>query len=90
GRSNLKMLVGGEALDAQLARELLERGGALWNLYGPTETTVWSTACQIPRDFEKITIGRPIGNTQIYILDERMEPVPVGVRGDLYIGGDGV
>jgi len=90
GRSGLKMLVGGEALDAQLARELLKRGDTLWNLYGPTETTIWSTARRIPRDFEKISIGRPIGNTQIYILDERMEPVPVGVRGDLYIGGDGL
>jgi amino acid adenylation domain-containing protein len=90
GRPGLRMLVGGEALDAQLARELLERGDTLWNLYGPTETTIWSTAVRIPRDFAKISIGRPIGNTQIYILDERMEPVPVGVRGDLYIGGDGL
>jgi amino acid adenylation domain-containing protein/non-ribosomal peptide synthase protein (TIGR01720 family) len=90
GRFGLKMLVGGEALDAQLARELLKRGDTLWNLYGPTETTIWSTACRIPPDFERISIGRPIGNTQIYILDERMEPVPVGVRGDLYIGGDGL
>jgi amino acid adenylation domain-containing protein len=90
GRPGLKMLVGGEVLDAQLARELLKRGDRLWNLYGPTETTVYSTSCQISRGFEKITVGRPINNTQIYILDERMAPSPVGVCGEIYIGGDGL
>ena len=61
----------------------------VWNLYGPTETTIWSTAQQIESG-SAISIGRPIANTQIYILDKFHEPVPVGVAGELMIGGDGV
>ena len=90
GVAGLKILVGGEALDAGLARQLLERSTELWNLYGPTETTVWSTACQVQRGVERISIGRPIANTQVYLLDEYLEPVPLGVPGELYIGGCGV
>jgi acyl carrier protein len=59
-------------------------------MYGPTETTVWSTICEINRETETITIGRPIANTQIYILDQNLEPTPIGVAGELYIAGDGV
>ena len=61
---SLKMLVGGEPLDIDLARQLLQHGGSLWNLYGPTETTVWSTAGQVDQGFDKITVGRPIANAQ--------------------------
>ena len=78
------------SVDGGLARALLDRGGSLWNLYGPTETTIWSTACRIEPGFERISIGSPIGNTQVYLLDEYFQPVPVGVPGELYIGGAGV
>jgi aryl carrier-like protein len=62
----------------------------LWNLYGPTETTIWSTVCKIVPGPEPISIGRPVSNTQIYLLDGQLEPVPVGVPGELHIAGDGV
>jgi len=90
GRPGLKILCGGEALPLDLARQLLPRGASLWNLYGPTETTIWSTVCKIEPGDEVVTIGRPIANTQIYLLDPRLQPVPVGVPGELYIGGDGL
>jgi aspartate racemase len=86
----LKMLCGGEPLSRDLADALLDRGGELWNMYGPTETTIWSSWQQIRRDGIAPSIGRPAANTQFYILDARRQPVPVGVRGELYIGGDGV
>jgi natural product biosynthesis luciferase-like monooxygenase protein len=85
------MMVGGEALPLELARELRSLvGGAVTNMYGPTETTIWSTTHSVAEGDETVPIGRPIANTQIYILDDRMQPVPVGVPGELYIGGDGV
>ncbi len=90
GPGAMKILVGGEALDTGLARQLLDRCAELWNLYGPTETTVWSTVCQVQRGVDRISIGRPIANTQVYLLDEYLEPVPLGVPGELYIGGHGV
>jgi len=90
GLPGLKMLVGGESLETELARVLLDRGASLWNLYGPTETTIWSTVCEIRGDFERISIGRPIDNTNVYVLDDRLEPVPVGVAGELLIAGAGV
>lgn len=80
---------GGEAMRRDLAAALLERVGELWNLYGPTETTVWSTAFQIV-DLAQIRIGKPLGNTQVYLLDANLEPVPVGVAGELYLSGAGV
>ncbi|HLF25329.1 MAG TPA: amino acid adenylation domain-containing protein [Anaerolineae bacterium] len=86
----LKMLCGGEALPVDLARQMLERGGALWNMYGPTETTIWSSVCLIEADAEWIPLGHPIANTQFYILDAQRQPAPIGVPGELYIGGDGV
>lgn len=85
----LKVLCGGEALPPNLAKELCTDGREMWNLYGPTETTIWS-ACARLTNGARITIGRPIANTQIYILNNYFEPVPVGVAGELYIGGDGV
>jgi amino acid adenylation domain-containing protein len=85
----LKVLCGGEALPAGLANELTQRSDSVWNLYGPTETTVWSSLNRI-RERCPVTIGRPIQNTQFYILDRRMRRVPVGIPGELYIGGDGL
>lgn len=94
GKKNLKILCGGEALPNDLADQLLERGNELWNLYGPTETTIWSTVYQVKTSQQNIvggiSIGKPISNTQIYILDTNLKPVPIGVIGDLYIGGDGL
>ena len=86
----LKLLCGGENLDLQLARQLLARGGSLWNLYGPTETTIWSTAREIKATDDPITIGAPIDNTSVYLLDAYMQPVPIGVRGEIHIGGVGL
>lgn len=85
----LRLLCGGEALPPSLVTPLLERASELWNMYGPTETTIWSTAARIT-DESAISIGRPIANTQVYVLDASLQPVPIGVVGDLYIGGDGV
>ena len=86
------LLCGGEALAPDLAAQLLHEPGALVNLYGPTETTVWSTLSRVRQDGQglRIDIGRPIANTQVYVLNARGEPVPVGVAGELYIAGDGV
>lgn len=85
------MMVGGEALPAAQAQELGERVlGKLINMYGPTETTVWSSTYTVTGTETTIPIGRPIANTALYILDQRMQPVPVGTAGDLYIGGKGV
>ncbi|HIK08629.1 MAG TPA: amino acid adenylation domain-containing protein, partial [Trichormus sp. M33_DOE_039] len=89
GKPDLKILCGGEALDPTLAQQLLSCTQEVWNLYGPTETTIWSAAQKLSPD-EPITIGRPIANTQFYVLDEHLQPVPIGVPGELYIGGYGV
>ena len=62
----------------------------LWNLYGPSETTIWSTITEVQPGEESVPIGRPIANTEIYILDAHFQPVPIGVHGELYIGGDGL
>ncbi len=90
GCARLTALCGGEALSRQLADALLPRVTALWNMYGPTETTVWSTLTRVEPGTEAIAIGRPIANTQVYIVDESMQPVPPGVPGELCIGGAGV
>jgi amino acid adenylation domain-containing protein len=87
---SLKLLCGGEALPRDLADRLIEGGAPVWNLYGPTETTIWSTLKQISQAERAITIGRPIDNTHIYVLDEHLRPVALNVAGDLYIGGDGL
>jgi amino acid adenylation domain-containing protein len=90
GRRGLRILSGGEALPRELAQRLLECGAQLWNLYGPTETTVWSTVERVATGEESISIGRPLANTQIYIVDAHLQPVPAGVPGELLIGGLGV
>ena len=85
------LLVGGEALPPSLAKELSSVvKGRIRNMYGPTETTIWSTTQLLPQGADDVTIGRPIANTEIYILDQRGEPVPVGMPGELLIGGEGV
>ncbi len=93
GSKNLKILCGGEALPVDLAEELLSRGGSVWNLYGPTETTIWSAVCEVDAqklEGSSVPVGRPIANTQIYLLDNSQNLVPVGVPGEIYIGGDGL
>ena len=90
GDRKLKMLCGGEPLPRDLADELLAKGGELWNMYGPTETTIWSSCSLVERGDAPITIGLPIANTQLYILDPQLQPVPVGVPGELHIGGKGL
>ncbi len=85
----LKILCGGEALSRPLAAELTGRG-SLWNLYGPTETTIWSTIYRVQAGEKTVPIGRPIANTRTYILDTNLQPVPIGVYGELYVGGAGL
>jgi amino acid adenylation domain-containing protein/non-ribosomal peptide synthase protein (TIGR01720 family) len=89
GKTDLKVLCGGEALDNGLAQQLLATSTQVWNLYGPTETTIWSAAKKLEVN-QPVTIGHPIANTQFYVLDEHLQQVPVGVPGELYIGGFGV
>ncbi|MEQ1559088.1 MAG: amino acid adenylation domain-containing protein [Methyloglobulus sp.] len=95
GSKQLKALCGGEALTPQLSTNLKKIVGELWNLYGPTETTIWSTCKRIENQFTQNkyiseSIGRPILNTQIYILDTHLQPLPLGGGGEIYIGGAGV
>ena len=90
GGAAFTALCGGEALPPELAEGLLRNVGALWNMYGPTETTVWSTVHKLTEPGAPIFIGHPIANTTVHVLDEDLQPVPVGVVGELYIGGDGV
>jgi amino acid adenylation domain-containing protein/non-ribosomal peptide synthase protein (TIGR01720 family) len=90
GAPGLVAFSGGEALPRDLSRAILDRCGRLWNLYAPTETTVYSIGAEIGRDDGDVPIGRPLANTRVYVLDESLEPVPVGATGELFIGGDGV
>ncbi|SCF00428.1 non-ribosomal peptide synthetase/type I polyketide synthase [Micromonospora mirobrigensis] len=90
GQPGLTAVCGGEAVSAPLARQLAERVDALWNLYGPTEAAVWSTMELLTPDVTRVTVGRPIGNVRAYVLDGRLSPVPVGVLGELYLGGAGL
>ncbi len=90
GSKTLRILCGGESLPKELAFKLADRCGCLWNMYGPTETTVWSSMDEIRSGDDTVTIGRPIGNTKMYILNSMMRPMPVGIPGELYIGGDGL
>jgi amino acid adenylation domain-containing protein len=90
GTAGLKVLCGGEAMPGELAGQLLSRCDSLWNMYGPTETTIWSTLHHVTAGEGIMPIGRPIANTQVYILDAAGQPTPTGVAGELYIGGDGV
>lgn len=90
GNASLKLICTGEAMPLDLARQLLSTAGEVWNGYGPTETTVWSTFWKAQPGLDRVLIGRPVDNTQIYILDENKNPVPLGTRGEIYIGGAGV
>ncbi len=85
----LKILCGGEALPKDLVNKLTVRSSELWNMYGPTETTIWSTIKLIESN-EDITIGKPIANTQVYILDEGLNNLIDGSTGEIFIAGDGV
>ena len=89
GKKDLKLLCGGEALPKLLADQLLERG-RVWNGYGPTETTIYSTAAKLTAGDSTVPIGRPLANTRLYVLDGNRQLVPVGVPGELYIGGEGL
>jgi amino acid adenylation domain-containing protein len=91
GSAALKALVGGEVLTRQLAGELVARCGEVWNMYGPTETTVWSTCWRVdPKQLDAISIGGPIANTEVHVLDANLQQVPIGAMGELFIGGAGV
>jgi amino acid adenylation domain-containing protein/thioester reductase-like protein len=97
GDKQLKILSGGEAMIRSLADRLLECGGSLWNMYGPTETTIWSAVYQVQPGIDAVSIGQPIANTQIYIIDQRcqrqgdvLRQMPNGQSGELHIGGDGL
>ena len=90
GKPGLKMVCTGEAMPRDLADRLLDKGEVLWNLYGPTETTVWSSGWRVESGDGPISIGRPIANTRLYVLNPALEPVPAGVTGELYIGGSGL
>ncbi|NNE90007.1 MAG: amino acid adenylation domain-containing protein [Verrucomicrobiales bacterium] len=90
GKSDLRIFCGGEALKRDLANVLVNSAKEVWNLYGPTETTVWSTIEQVTESDDNITVGKPIQNTQVYILDANRNPVPDGFTGELWIGGDGL
>jgi amino acid adenylation domain-containing protein len=90
GGAQLKIVCGGEALPRALAEALLARGRSLWHMYGPTETTVWSSIVELRRGEGPPPLGGPIANTRFYVMDAHRQPVPVGVPGELYIGGDGL
>ena len=86
-----RLLVGGEALSENLARNLLDvTQDGLYNMYGPTETTIWSAMHRVTLDHGSVPLGKPIDNTQIYVLDKHLRPVAVGVTGEGYIGGAGL
>jgi len=88
GNPRLKILCGGEAWSRELAEQLLPKCKTLWNMYGPTETTIWSAVQEVRRD--GVLIGHPIANTQFYVVDSHLQLVPVGLPGELLIGGDGL
>tara|TARA_R100000365_G_C2747934_1_gene78435 strand:+ start:3297 stop:6593 length:3297 start_codon:yes stop_codon:yes gene_type:complete len=90
GGPHIRAITGGEPLTRDLADKLLSRVGSLWNGYGPTETTIYSSGCFILPDGEGISIGKPLSNTRIYVLDANDEIAPVGMRGEICIAGDGV
>ena len=89
GNDRLRLFCGGEALSPELAQQLVGCG-RLWNMYGPTETTIYSSLELVVAGADPITIGRPIDETQIHVLDEALAPVPRGALGELYIGGTGL
>ena len=90
GSKQLKIICGGEAFSRDFANELLIRGASLWNGYGPTETTTYSAIFQVEPKCGPVPIGKPIANTQLYLLDSHLSAVPIGIPSDLYIGGAGL
>lgn len=91
GSRQLKALCGGEAFPRSLAGWLSGKAAEVWNMYGPTETTIWSTIYRVlPGDSTTVPLGMPIANTTCYIFNEALQPVPIGVNGELYIGGKGL
>jgi amino acid adenylation domain-containing protein len=89
GNPKLQILCGGEAMPQKLADRLAVLGSRAWNVYGPTETTIWSTTRQLVPNCP-VNIGGPLANTQVYILDSHRQPMPIGLIGELFIGGDSV
>ena len=95
GNPELSILSGGEGLSRELSSQLVTRSKAVWNIYGPTETTIWSTTKKIESELvEEVTayepVGRPINNVKTYILDEKLQALPIGVPGEIYIAGVGL
>ncbi len=90
GGPRFRAFCGGEPLPRDLADDLLGRVDQLWNLYGPTETTIWSTVENVVKGEGRITVGRPIANTQIYIVNTAGQLCPTGVPGEIWIGGAGL
>jgi len=88
GTPGLTAICTGEAMPNDLAVSLTERAARVWNGYGPTETTVWATFYEVPRNCERVLIGRPVANTALYILGASGEPVPIGATGELFISGE--
>jgi amino acid adenylation domain-containing protein len=89
GSAQLKILCGGEAWTEELASQLLPCCGSLWNMYGPTETTVWSAVSKVEPG-RAVVVGAPIDRTNLYVLDNDLQPVPIGAPGELYIAGEGL
>jgi amino acid adenylation domain-containing protein len=90
GKPGFKALVGGEAVPRELVNRLAPLCGEIWNVYGPTETTIWSTVAKVGSGEGPVSIGRPIDNTQIFIVNAALQPQPAGIPGELLIGGDGL
>lgn len=90
GNNKLKILCGGEEMPKSFGNKLLHYGKEVWNMYGPTETTIWSSIYKVPEPIEHITIGKPIFNTHIYILNNELNLCPIGIPGEIHIGGEGV
>ena len=90
GSKALKVLCGGDLLSEALTEKLVNHNLEVWNMYGPTETTIWSSMKRIEQPKDASNIGSPINNTQFYILDEFLNPKPIGFTGAIYIAGDGL
>jgi acyl-CoA synthetase (AMP-forming)/AMP-acid ligase II len=90
GSPKLKILIGGEAVPRELVNKLAPCCASIWNMYGPTETTIWSTVAALRLDDAPVRIGRPIDNTRVYVVNSRLQAQPVGVPGELLIGGEGL
>ncbi|MCY1065249.1 non-ribosomal peptide synthase/polyketide synthase [Nannocystis sp. RBIL2] len=90
GERPLQVLCGGEAMTPDLAVELARRASPVWNAYGPTETTIWSALSRVDSGRSPVRLGRGIANTQLYVVDNHLQQTPVGIPGELYIGGAGL